>query len=178
MTNCLMKSEEHADRLLAYCAGRLDVEAVNQMQRHMETCPACAALRNSQSVWSALDSWHAPAVSADFNRRLYARIEAADAMPWYRRWLDTIRVDAIRPLFAQPALPLAAAAVVVVTGFLLDHPAKVVPASAGQAAIERTVSATDAEQVEKTLDDLEMLRQFDVSSDQTSEDKEKTSKSM
>jgi anti-sigma factor RsiW len=164
-----MKSEEHADRLLAWCAGRLDAESTGRLQRHMETCPECAALRNSQSaVWNALDLWETPPVSADFNRRLYARIAAADAIPWYRRWFD-----AIRPLFAQPALPLAAATVVVVAGFLLDHPARVLP-NAGNTA----VSATDAEQVEKTLDDLEMLRQFDVSSDQTAEDKEKASKSM
>lgn len=180
MTVCQLKSEQHVDRMLAYAAGRLNADAAEQLNGHMDVCSECAAFRESQSgVWSALDSWEAPPVSADFNRRLYAKIEAADAAPWYTRWLD-----AIRPAFALPAIPLAAAAAVVVAGFLLDHPAldhraKAVTSAARQAAVQQTVvSATDAEQVEKTLDDLEMLRQFDVSSDQNSEDKEKTSKSM
>jgi anti-sigma factor RsiW len=151
MTNCLMNNDEQTGRVLDYCAGRLDPETARQVARHVETCPDCASLA---SVWKSLDAWEAPPVSADFNRRLYARIAAADAMPWYRRWLDSVH-----PLFAQPALSLAAATVVVVTGFLLDNPASktTVP--------HAIVSVTDAEQVEKTLDDLEMLRQFDVSSD-------------
>lgn len=175
MTDCLMKSEKHTDRLLAYCAGRLDAATARTLERHMDACSACAAFRDSQSaVWNALDAWEAPPVSADFNRKLYARIAAENAMPWYRRWLDIVR-----PVFAQPALPLTIAALVVAAGFQLDHPAQV-----GQAPRDRVaattirVSVTEAEQVEKTLEDLEMLRQFDVSSEQPSENKEKTSKSM
>ncbi|MCU1260138.1 MAG: putative transrane anti-sigma factor [Bryobacterales bacterium] len=175
MTDCPMKSEEQMDRLLAYCAGRLDADTARTLERHMDACSACAAFRNSQSaVWNALDAWETPSVSADFNRKLYARIDAEDAIPWYRRWLH-----GVRPVFAQPALPLAVAALVVVAGFQLDHPARVTQAPRDPVATATTrVSVTEAEQVEKTLEDLEMLRQFDVSSEQPSEKKEKPSKSM
>ena len=168
-----MKSEEQTDRLLAYCAGRLDAATAGELERHIESCCQCAAFRDSQfSVWSALDQWEAVPVSADFNRRLYARIEAAGANPWYRRWLDVLR-----PVLARPALSLTAAAAIVVAGFVLDHPAAA-PRISRVPAVKTAnipVSATDAEQVEKTLDDLEMLRQFDV---QNPDDKQQTSKSM
>jgi len=164
------EDNEHVDLLMAFSPGKLDAQKNIELQRHLEGCPECAETSEAQLVvWKALDAWKAPDVSAGFNRALYAKIAALGATPWYDRWSASLKV-----IFAQPALPLAFAGFLVALGFVLDHPsAAVTPAAAvHQSAIK--VSAKEADQVEKTLDDLEMLRQFDLNS----EEKQAASKSM
>jgi anti-sigma factor RsiW len=154
--NCPIRNEETADLLLAYTARRLDPAKTTLLERHMDLCPQCAEFRAGQDiVWQALDAWEAPAVTPDFNRRLYRRIEAEAAAPWYRR------------LFAapwtmwKPAIPLAAAGLVVVAGFVLDHPGSMSQPNVPPAI--HVVGVAEAEQVENALDDLQLLRQLDGS---------------
>jgi hypothetical protein len=121
----------------------------------MDVCPQCAEFRAGQElVWQALDAWEAPAITPDFNRRLYQRIETEAAAPWYKRLFTT-------PLAMwKPAIPLAAAGLVIVAGFVLDHP---VATNAPSAPPAIRVSVAEAEQVESALDDLQLLRQLDTS---------------
>ena len=132
----------------------------------MNANPVLKPSWNKAALWTRLDAWTVPEVSSSFNRELYAKIDAALAEPWYDRWARQIKSS-----FAQPSLALGLAALVVVAGFTLDHSTLV---RQRQPNISRQVSNAEAEQVEKTLDDLEMLRQFDLAS----EEKESTSKSM
>jgi hypothetical protein len=90
-------------------------------------------------------------VSLDFNRRLWHRIDAAN-MPWYRA---LARLP--RHWSWKPAIPLGAAVVVIATGFLVDHPGAEVSTAPGV-----SVSVTEADQVEQTLDDIQLLNQLDV----------------
>jgi anti-sigma factor RsiW len=180
--SCQIKSEEHSDLLLAYSAGRLRDEDVARLELHMKSCPDCAAIGKAHSaVWNLLDAWEAPPVSADFDRVLYARIEASASAPWLDRWLDHTSAavcDFFRPVFAQPAFALAAATLVVVGGFVLDHPAGKLTSVNNRAQIQvssmGSASKVEVDQVEATLDDIEMLHQFDARSDE----KESSSKSM
>jgi anti-sigma factor RsiW len=150
--NCPLQKLETRDILLDYAAGRLDAVRATGLERHMAMCSRCAAFRMEQTaVWDALDAWHPAPVSMDFNRRLWHRIDAAN-VPWYRALGDSLRYSSWKP-----AIPLAAAVVVIATGFLLDHPgAKVSPVPGV------SVSMTEADQVEQTLDDIQLLHQLDV----------------
>jgi anti-sigma factor RsiW len=150
--NCPLQKPETADILLDYSAGRLDAVRVTGLERHMATCSRCAAFRLEQAaVWDALDSWRPAPVSTDFNRRLWHRIDAAN-VPWYRALAGSLPYS-----IWKPAIPLAAAIVVLATGFLVDHPgAKVAPVPGV------SVSMTEADQVEQTLDDIQLLHQLDV----------------
>lgn len=153
--NCPIQTEETAELLLAYTARRLDPAKTAILESHMDVCPECAEFRVRQElVWQALDAWEAPSVTADFNRRLYQRIESEAAAPWYVRLFTTPWV------VWKPAIPLACAALVVVAGFLFDHPLSVNSPAATPAI---RVSVTEAEQVENALDDLQLLRQLDSS---------------
>jgi anti-sigma factor RsiW len=156
---CLM--EENAEVLLAWCAGRLDSETQITLERHLAVCPACRKfLAGQEAVWQALDSWEAMPVSPDFDRRLYRRIEeeAAHASWWSRL------VRPFRPMFEAPLMsrgvPLAAAAcLLVLAGVIMERPnGEVLTEEAGRASIE----SIQPDQVERTLDDMEMLRQFRV----------------
>lgn len=155
MMNCPIRNEETADLLLAYTARRLDPARTATLENHMDVCPECAEFRAGQElVWQALDAWEAPPVTPDFNRRLYQRIEIEAAAPWYKRLFTT-------PIAMwKPVIPLAAACMLVVAGFMLDHP---VTNIAPPNPIPAIHSVAEAEQVENALDDLQLLRQLDTS---------------
>jgi len=162
--NCPIKSQENTDWLLEYSAGRLDSEHAALMARHLETCPECARIVHAQQrVWNALSQWEPEPVSADFDRRLYRKIDAQPAS-----WIDRL----FRPLrpFWRPVVPLAAACLLIVAGVVLHTPR----ASLNPADSQVRVENTSAEQVERTLDDMQMLRELAV----TPAPEESTSKSM
>jgi anti-sigma factor RsiW len=151
--------KEKTDLLLDYSAGRLDAASAAALAQHMENCPACASFRTEQTaVWNALDMWEPAPVSMDFNRRLWQRIDAAAAAPWYRSLRDSLRFTDWKPV-----IPLTAAILVIAAGFLLDHPR----ANPGSNALVTgfsvtSVSLKEADQVEQTLDDIQLLQQLDA----------------
>lgn len=171
---CPLQSEQ-TDLLLDYSAGRLGdrgtdargTDIVAQLEQHMETCPDCASFRKEQTaVWDALDLWEPEPVSLDFNRRLWQRIDTAAAAPWYIGLAESLR-------FAnwKPAIPLTAAILTIAAGFLLDHPGARNPAAG--------ISVKEADQVEQTLDDIQLLHQLDaVTPPGASDDKRGNSKPM
>jgi anti-sigma factor RsiW len=154
--NCPSKSEDTIDVLLDYSAGRLDKARSAALEQHMAVCEDCAAFRVGQDeVWKALDAWEPEPVGMDFNRRMWQQIDAAAAAPWYRKLADSLRMGAWKP-----ALPLTAAVVLVAAGFMMDHQGAV---SVTPGVINGSgVSLTEADQVEKTLDDIQLLRQLDA----------------
>jgi hypothetical protein len=95
------------------------------------------------------------AVSEDFDRKLYRRIEQEERA---RRWSGLIRP--LRGLGLRPALSLALASVVLLAAFLM-RPQPPKPAPLPQQA---QVETLDADRLERTLDDVEMLRQLNVGS--------------
>jgi anti-sigma factor RsiW len=147
--NCPMEGR-NPEILVAYAAGELDRESASNLERHMAGCLACRSLAAEQAaVWQALDAWEAPPVSPDFDRRLYRRIETEVRFSWWERLIRPFR-----PMPLRQAVPLAATAcLLLMAGFLLRHPDMTPPATPHAETVR-------AEQVERTLDDLELLRQF------------------
>jgi hypothetical protein len=147
-----------ADLLLDDAAGTLarpglDAATVMALSAHMETCPDCLAFRAGQkTVWNALDLWEPVPVSQDFNRRLWQRIDAAAVAPWYTRLAGSLRES------WKPLIPLTAAILVIAGGFLLDRP--------GASRPTHDVTIIEADQVEQTLDDIQLLRQLDATATQ------------
>jgi anti-sigma factor RsiW len=155
---CPLQREE-TDLLLDYSAGRLDAAKAAVLAQHVESCAVCASFRAEQTaVWNALDLWEAAPVSMDFNRRLWQRIEASAAAPWYRSLRDSLRFANWKPVFS-----LTAAILVIAAGFLLDHPGGNPGNNAPVTGVSVTnVSLKDADQVEQTLDDIQLLQQLDT----------------
>ena len=150
--NCPLHSEETAGILLDYTARRLDEDSTAILERHMASCAECAAFRDQQAVvWNALDAWEATPVGRDFNRTLWTRIDAAEAAPWHVRLGHALRLGSWKPV-----APLALAGLVMAAGFLMDHPSSRTPVPGATA-----VSVSEADQVEATLDDIELLYQFE-----------------
>ena len=141
--------------LLDYGSGKLDRESAAALERHIALCGACREFARRQSaVWEAMDGWKAAPVSADFDRRLYRRIEAQAS--WWELWLRPFRP--FEPVALRRALSVAAlACLLFVAGVLLQYPA-VGPAQAPSDMAQ--VDAVQPEQVERTLDAMEMLNEF------------------
>ena len=158
--NCPMGSQENAELLLAYCARTLDPETTVTIERHLAVCPACREFQSQQrAVWDALDAWEAMPVSADFDRRLYQRIDAEAQSSWWSRIMRPLR-----PAFAGGGLfsrgvPLAATlCLLILAGVIAQRPSNlVVPDDSGDVA--ESVQPAD---VERTLDDMDMLRTIRV----------------
>jgi anti-sigma factor RsiW len=144
----------HQELLLDYTAGRLDSPTRSadkaRLERHMAECSACAAFRIEQTaVWEALDLWQPAPVSFDFNRRLWQRIENTASRPWYMSVAESIQFANWKPM-----LPLTAAILVIAAGFMFDHPAS--------KSVVRGMTMREADQVEQTLDDMDLLHLLDV----------------
>ena len=149
---CPIESREGPALLLEYTSRKLDTESAAALEQHLESCRACQDFVHSQSaVWNALDLWEAPPVTAGFDGRLYRRIERQ--VSW---WEMLIRP--FRPALRH-AIPLAAAAgVVIMAAVLLERPSGV-PATAAETRSVQ-VETLQPDQVEHALAEVEMLDQF------------------
>lgn len=135
------------------------------LRAHVQECPACAALvRSQRSVWGLLDEWELAPPSSGFNREVYRRIESAGPESFWERcarfvfaWVD------------RPAVPLAAASLLILAGFFVEAPPRrVLPPSS--AALPRVATPpevqNDAQQINEAFDDLQLLHQLDVVKDE------------
>ncbi len=150
MTNCPTE-----DILLDYTAGQLGPEQSAQFERHADGCARCSQLRSAQAtIWLALDEWKPAPVSEGFNRELWRKIDA-DANSGFSRLRSGLRFN----LWKQVA-PLGVATAVIITAFVFDHNVKQsAPVPAGSAIV---VTVSDADQLERTLDDIQLLREVDA----------------
>lgn len=144
---CPIENNDSAE-LIGYCAKTLDPVREAELELHIKVCAACAAFTQAQrSVWEALDEWKPAPVSADFNARLYRRIEQEQRLSWWQRI-----VRPAVPYSWKPAFPLAVACILLAAAFLIRSPEAVVDSGS-----EARANKVDIEQVERTLEDLEML---------------------
>jgi anti-sigma factor RsiW len=153
-TNCPTE-----DMLLDYIAGRLNRAQASLFEAHAEHCARCGALRMSQAaVWQSLDQWKPAPVSAGFNRELWRRIDAdARQSSWTRELAAALQFN-----FWKRLAPLAVAVALIATGFMFDHagkqPGKIQPDSASSIV----VTASEADQLDRALDDIQLLHEVDA----------------
>lgn len=149
------RNEDEIDIPLDFAAGRLDASRAALFSRHAQTCNDCSVfLREQGQVWGALDEFSAPALTVNFTPGLWRKIDAAAlSETWFTRFRDAMREGIWRP-----AIALAAAAAFMVTGFVYDHRASAL-----------TVSVAEAEQLQHTLEDLQLLQSLNASAAELAE---------
>lgn len=156
---CLYKNKRGTEILLDYCAGALAAERAEALEKHALECGECRALIAAQKrLWNLLDEVDAPEVSADFDAHLYARIAREDAGPaWKASWKKWLRGFAPGGLSWKPLVAAAAVlAVGLAVGLTVHAPMIHMPESRSSSRQVRAESI-DADRVEVTLEDLEML---------------------
>ncbi len=142
--NCPIDREREV--LIAYCAGRLPAEEAAALESHLRECPDCERfVREQSAVWNRLGDFTTPPVSDDFDRKLWARIEAGEQARWWQF-----------PLW-KPVLSVALACLLLLAGVLVRH--RIPPQNPTE---QVQAEAMDADHIERALDDVEMLRQLDL----------------
>ena len=152
-----MQDNEGAGFLLDYCARRLDPAESAMVERHVRLCASCRQLVDAQrALWDNLDCWEAAEISAGFDRRLYAALEAERERNILRRWFDTA---AARWSFSswRPVISVAAASIILIAALWVET-----PGTAGSGEQMPTVQAerVDVDAAERAFEDLEMLREL------------------
>jgi len=149
--DCPMESR-NAGALVEYAAGRLDVRTARAVEQHLAGCRACRSLATDQAaVWKLMDAWEPPGIAPDFDRRLYRRIREEVRFSWWERVSRPFR-----PMPLRQAVPLTVSAcLLLMAGLILEHPNKTVPVAPRHELVR-------VDQVERTLDDMELLRQVDM----------------
>lgn len=160
---CPMQTRENVDLLLDYCARTLPADTLAKLDEHVAGCPECNELLGSQRhVWSALDEFDAAElkVSADFDRRLYARIEAEHQEPfWVRGWRKLFQSG--QPGAWRPALSMSLAGVAVIGLLLVKMPNTPEPTEQAPSVKTAVVDIQDVDLIDSALEDMEMLRALD-----------------
>lgn len=174
MNCCPLQTNEGADLILDYCSNRLEPDQVIAFERHVQSCEECARVVDAQmAVWKALDSYDAMPVSEDFDEKLWKRIEESEARPWWRRIVDGpalgwSSVFAWKPAMVTVSACAAVFAVMVVTSpsssSSTDSGSKTPPVVVEKAMSERP-AAVDLDQIEGTIEDMDMLKQMGVVDD-------------
>jgi anti-sigma factor RsiW len=153
-TNC-----PNEDMLLDYAAGRLNRAQTLLFEAHAEHCARCAALRTSQAaVWQSLDEWKPTPVSEGFNRELWRRIDADAHQPSWTRELAA----ALQFNFWKRLAPLAVAVALIATGFVFDHAGKQPGPLQPESAASIVITASEADQLDRALDDIQLLHEVDA----------------
>ncbi len=147
-----------AEMLMDYGAGTLAAETTAALDAHAVGCSACQRLLNTQKqVWQSLDSYTAPQVSADFDRRLYARMALDTKEPaWRRIFASTFSWHCFSQWFTMPVFAGAAACAALAIGFFVLVPEKEIGVSPDQNK-KAYVEKVDIDQVEQALEDLDLL---------------------
>lgn len=147
---CPQKNGDGVELIVAYAARTLDPESEAAFELHLESCASCRDMAAAQrAVWSALDELAPPAVSSNFDAKLYQRIAEEQQGAWWQR---LFRAD----WSWRPAMPVAAACAVLIVAFLVkNYEPPVIPQQQAQPKLQ-------IEQVESALDDMDMLKQAGV----------------
>jgi anti-sigma-K factor RskA len=148
---CPAKARESTQVLIDYCAGMLEAEVAAALEGHIKQCDACREFCRAQArVWSALEAWEPEPISQGFDERLLENIEAGDRASLRQRiW------HAAASFRWRPVLPLAAAAIVIVAVLLMRT-----PSGTNTPVAVKNADVVDVDQVEKALDDIDMLKQL------------------
>jgi len=125
-----------------------------------------AVHEEQQALFAAMDAWEDDVEpSADFDRRLWARIEAEEARP---TWAQTLGSWLSWPRAAWASCAVAAAVALMVWAGPQSQPVEPEPVT------KVALSGEDAEYLEelaRALDDMEMLIEFDALSPAPVEDR-------
>ncbi|MDX2266740.1 MAG: anti-sigma factor [Bryobacter sp.] len=136
------------DLLVRYVANQLSGEERVGFEAHLAECSACQEELAAQfELHMALERWEAPAVSPQFDAKLWAQIRAEKAQaPAWRAWLTEVFGGWRGAAFAVPAFAMLLV--------LIFWPSQM-PNSAPKS--EAPIDAAELQEIERSLDDYEAL---------------------
>ncbi len=154
---CPMQNNEATGFLLDYCDRKLDAANAALVEKHLQICGSCRELVEAQSaVYKSLQAWSAIDASPDFNRRLYARIEAEKRKSGILR-LAAMLAERWSLLPRRRVAAFVAVCALLLAAIWIHAPLN---SQNGEQEPQAKARPVDVEQVERTLQDLDMLHQL------------------
>jgi len=151
---------ESAEVLFAYVDGTLEPARAASLARHAAACEPCRKLiEGQQAMWAVLDSWEPPEISPDFNRKMHAAVAAEAEQRSWRRWLGNL-VNALTP--HKLLVPAGVLALVLGTVVLTQMPRHNTVPAPDSAVEQKAGIESEQKQIERTLDDLDVLTTLDA----------------
>jgi anti-sigma factor RsiW len=146
---------DSAEVLFAYVDGTLESGQAAALESHTAGCVACRTLVEGQrAVWSVLDQWEAPEVSPEFNRKLHAAVAAGEG---HGGWIERVSSWIVGLSPGNLMVPAGALALVVAAVMLTQ-----MPRGTGQVVEQKAGIEGEVKQMERTLDDLDVLSTLDA----------------
>jgi anti-sigma factor RsiW len=165
---CPSTTAEGNATLMDYCAGQLERSRLGALEIHLRDCESCAVtVRSQKALWEALDDWDPEPISFGFDRMLHARIEESRTKSFLSQLAEVLPQWVVRP-----AMPLVAAALLIAAVLLI--PRSLQRAANDSVSTAPVVTPVDAEELNRAMDDLQLLRQLD----QVKEEASSASKKM
>lgn len=159
---CSLDNRE--ERLLDYVSGSLEAREAALFEKHLEACAECRDfVAGQKAVWNALDVFEPAPVSADFDRRLYTAMAQTS---WWDRLVASVTTPFRTPALTtkgmlRHGLPIAAAAAALTAGlFVWDRPETKPAVPSQPSQLTAQADSLQPDQVQRALDDMDMLRQF------------------
>ena len=152
--------ENREEWLLDYVSGSLETQEAALFEKHLETCTECSEFVTGQkSVWESLDLFEPAPVSPAFDRRLYERIAQTS---WWDRLVASVSVPFRAPAFLRQGIPVIVAAALLTAAVIVwERPTPAPAPQPTQLSAEVQPDQTlQPDQVQRALDDMEMLREF------------------
>ncbi len=147
---CPKENGNAAELMIAYVAEALEPATQIALERHIAVCADCRDMAARQkTVWDALDHWKPAPISPDFDEKLYHRIAQEEQQGWWRCLASANWSWALRP-----AMPVAAACAALIVAFLIRGPLS------DRDAAPQVQPQVSIEQVERALDDVDLLKQL------------------
>lgn len=124
---------------------------------YLESSPECRTMYEQQeAVWEALEMWAPVEPSAGFDHSIYGRIPQRPMQSV--RWWGGLLAEWIGPW--RPGLAAGLAALLLIAGMIVSYqPRAEVQSSA--TALSAGTESEYLEQIDQTLDDIEMLADFE-----------------
>jgi len=162
---CPWASRSGEARLLAFVAGRVRGPDGIRLRAHLEDCHRCSEyVAKQKAIWGILDEWEPEFTRPDFTSDVVVRVNNLPPENWFVQSGRFIMARMFRPACTVATISaLLAISLYIRNPFVTSTQAPFAPRVV--AAAPQGISPVEAEQMDRALDDLQLLHQLDALSD-------------
>ena len=147
--------------LVAFVAGKVRGPDGARLRAHLEDCERCRDyVEGQRAIWQLLDDWQPELQNTNFNSDFASRLAHLPPEPWFVEIGRRVAARMLKPAFTFSAIAaVLAVSVYVRNPFVASGHTQFVPRTVASAP--RVISPVEAEQVDRAIDDMQLLHQLD-----------------
>ena len=161
---CPLESRGGEASLVEFVAGKVRGPAGALLRAHVDNCRPCGEyVAEQRTIWRLLDDWEPEFESFGFDNSFASRLAKLSADPWLIRTGRFAVARLLKPAFTVTAVTALLAVSIYVRNPFAGLPAVAIshPVQHTTKTVSRVISRLEAEQMDRTIDDLQLLHQLD-----------------